>query len=797
MKASLGKAKTSIKSFSTSAIDKLGGVAKLASGALVAGFIASAKAALEYGREMKNLAELSGAGFEEFQRLTLGAKSVGVEHQKLADIFKDVNDKLGDFAQTGGGPLADFFENIGPAIGVTIKDFQDLSGPQALQLYYDSLSKVNLTQQDMTFYMEAIASDAAALMPLLADGGVAWEAYAKKMEEAGLMMSEEMSEELEKAQARLEMLSAKTTIASAEMLMAWKLFGKGFGQVIREADNILYGLKDVIAGTFTFDEKQLQAGWDRVFNTFKNGFDRIKGVIDGQLFDWGIGEVETSIIELPQLTEEMFNQSQKQGVEAAKAITEAQRKGKTEIDKLDEKISAETIKRTKLEQTAEEELAAAEKKRVDALAALQVANASGDELKAKKAQLVYAKALTEEAKARQKAKAEIEKTDATITDLLKKGSELAAKIATETAEQNKEAALVSEQVRLQAELKDAIARGDQEAVKVIQEELNIEEEIVQVIRDHNVSREQAVAHVTALRDEERKLADEKQAAAEKMLGMERDLLNAVLSGDDMAARAAQKKIDLEQRAQQIMQDLKVDYEEAYEIAKKLAAIEAGPDLDDSGFTTRFEQKKFDRQQKERQEALDKGLAAEERDQRERGGNIPNVTAERNDTGTVRERAAADKERREQRKANQRINRERDPAKRAEMIEAENVRRNQARIKEGGQKALDDWKKQGADAPKQFDLDGKPILNGDGDIPGGQPLGPDGKPVGPGGNHIGPDGKMVGPNGQPLGPNGQPLDPNGKPVPDGPKQPGGGQDPSLEKLDKIITELVAVNKSLTC
>jgi len=253
-----------------------------------------------------------------------------------------------------------------------------------------------------------------------------------------------------------------------------------------------------------------------------------------------------------------------------------------------------------------------------------------------------------------------------------------------------------------------------------------------------------------------------------MLGMERDLLDAVLSGDEMAARAAQKKIDLEQRAQQIMQDLKVDYEEAYEIAKKLAAIEAGPDLNDSGFTTRFEQKEFDRQQKERQKILDKGLAAEERDQRERGGNIRNVTAERSDTGTVRERAAAAKELREQRKANQRINRERDPEARKAMIEAEDKRRADV------QEAL---------KPKV----GAPPPNG---IPGDQPLGPDGKPVDANGNHIGPGGQMVGPNGEPL-------DPNGKPVPQEPKKPEQAMADLQGELAKQTTLLNSINKSLKC
>ena len=89
MKVALDQTKKDINTFSTSAISKLGGIAKIASGALVTGFIASAKSALQYGKELDNLANLSGATFDEFQRLTLGAKTVGIENQKLGDIFKD------------------------------------------------------------------------------------------------------------------------------------------------------------------------------------------------------------------------------------------------------------------------------------------------------------------------------------------------------------------------------------------------------------------------------------------------------------------------------------------------------------------------------------------------------------------------------------------------------------------------------------------------------------------------------------------------------------------------------------
>ncbi|MEN1443859.1 phage tail tape measure protein, partial [Pseudomonas aeruginosa] len=101
----------------------------------------------------------------EFQKYALAAETMGVEQDKLADIFKDVNDKAGDFLNTGGGALKDFFDNVAPKVGVTADEFRKLSGPQALGLYVSSLEKAGASQQDMTFYLEAIASDATALLP--------------------------------------------------------------------------------------------------------------------------------------------------------------------------------------------------------------------------------------------------------------------------------------------------------------------------------------------------------------------------------------------------------------------------------------------------------------------------------------------------------------------------------------------------------------------------------------------------------------------------------------------------------
>jgi len=170
--ADVGPLKKGAKEASTS-LDKVGtaakaggaGLAKLGTAATAAGvaFLAFSKLVGDNVNKLKNQATVANTSITAFKDLAFAAKSVGVEQDTLADILKDVNDKIGDFVQTGAGPMVDFFEKIGPMVGVTADNFKDLSGDQALKLYVDSLNSANLSQSDMVFYMEAIASDATEL----------------------------------------------------------------------------------------------------------------------------------------------------------------------------------------------------------------------------------------------------------------------------------------------------------------------------------------------------------------------------------------------------------------------------------------------------------------------------------------------------------------------------------------------------------------------------------------------------------------------------------------------------------
>lgn len=146
--------------------------------------------AINSATEISNLASVANVSTTDFQKLAVGAKTVGIEQDKLADILKDVNDKVGDFLNTGGGGMADFFEQIAPKVGVTADQFRNLSGSQALGLYVSTLEKAKVSQSDMTFYLEAIASDATALLPLLRNNSEGFNRFGQAAAAAGSIMDE-------------------------------------------------------------------------------------------------------------------------------------------------------------------------------------------------------------------------------------------------------------------------------------------------------------------------------------------------------------------------------------------------------------------------------------------------------------------------------------------------------------------------------------------------------------------------------------------------------------------------------
>ncbi|WP_425265990.1 transglycosylase SLT domain-containing protein [Acinetobacter baumannii] len=161
---------------------------------------------IQTGNDIQKFSKLANASVREFQYYAKGAETAGISLESFADKMKDMQDRIGDFQQTGGGPLADFFTNIAPKVGVTIQQFQKLSGPQALQLFYNSLEKAGASTNDMKFYMEAIISDSSLLIPLLEKNGQGFKKWGDAAEKAGAIMSDDLVKSLAQARENLQLM---------------------------------------------------------------------------------------------------------------------------------------------------------------------------------------------------------------------------------------------------------------------------------------------------------------------------------------------------------------------------------------------------------------------------------------------------------------------------------------------------------------------------------------------------------------------------------------------------------------
>jgi len=223
-------------------------------GAATAAFAGVTMAAIKSSQEIDRFAKVSNASTTEFQRWTAAAGTAGVATEKMADILKDVNDRVGDFMATGGGPMADFFENVAPKVGVTAEMFRKLSGPQALQLYVDTLQKAGASQQDLTFYMEAMAGDATLLLPLLRNNGAELNRLADAAQRAGAILSEETLASLRDAKESVDQIqtsfSGFTNLLVAAVAPALAVAAATFAEMSAQGGPIAEAV-DRIAYAFT------------------------------------------------------------------------------------------------------------------------------------------------------------------------------------------------------------------------------------------------------------------------------------------------------------------------------------------------------------------------------------------------------------------------------------------------------------------------------------------------------------------------------------------------------------------
>lgn len=275
----------------------------LAATAAAAGVAAAIfKSNLTSIRELKNLAVAADTQVAAFQRGAFAANTAGISTEKYGDILKDVNDRIGDFLVSGAGPMVDFFEVIGPKVGITADAFKNLSGQESLGLYVKTLQEAGVTQQEMTFFMEALASDSIMLAPLFQNNAKAFNALTQEAKALGIGLSdidvakaELASAELAKAGGIIEALTQQATVELAPIIAA---ITDSFVDMAKEAGGASQFIQDGIDGLVT------------VVGVFANGLRGIEIIFKGlEIAALGFTSLATTAFaELTDLTESIGDQ---------------------------------------------------------------------------------------------------------------------------------------------------------------------------------------------------------------------------------------------------------------------------------------------------------------------------------------------------------------------------------------------------------------------------------------------------------------------------------------------------------
>ncbi len=247
--------------------------ATIAATAAATAISALAISANNYAREIEVAAARTGTTVEEMQALAFASETVGISLEKLGDIGKDTNEKIGEFLATGGGGFQDFVDvlklNTTEARELAL-ELQQLSGTDVLKELVSQLEAAGVSSNQVSFALEGLASDATDLIPLLSDNASELNRLTNEFDKLGVTLSQEqitrirqVGEEFSKLGSTLsaegrqlvadysdELIAAINAIETlaVKTIDAFNLISVGWGNLV---DISSAAISDLINGTDT------------------------------------------------------------------------------------------------------------------------------------------------------------------------------------------------------------------------------------------------------------------------------------------------------------------------------------------------------------------------------------------------------------------------------------------------------------------------------------------------------------------------------------------------------------------
>ncbi|EOU6806936.1 phage tail tape measure protein [Escherichia coli] len=207
--------------------------------------------------EAKRLSDALGMSTQSLLSWQYAAGKAGVSGEQIADIFKDLGDKIGDAALNKSGEAVDALD----ALGLSAEKLKRASPDEQLLAISDALSKISTTSEKTTI-LESLGNDLSRMLPLLEQGGEKLRQYMAAAQTFGVAPDDADIEKLVRVNALFEDMASQvdgvktslaTGLADVDLSGVQNAFTE-IGDTLRDPQ-VLQGLTNLVQGAADL------AGW--------------------------------------------------------------------------------------------------------------------------------------------------------------------------------------------------------------------------------------------------------------------------------------------------------------------------------------------------------------------------------------------------------------------------------------------------------------------------------------------------------------------------------------------------------
>ena len=201
-----------------------GGLLNLAKGALAVNAAISAMVLIS-AKNRKSLELLSNqakTSAEDFQALSFATSQYGVNAEQIADISKDISDKVAEFSIAGTGAFQDYADTLKltkEEAREAAQEFTTMSSQEVIGKMVSEMEKAGVSASDMTFALESVGNDLSKLQPLFAGNSTELDKLKKRFNDVNdsLQITGVQADKLKEVSTSFELMTTQIGNASTSI----------------------------------------------------------------------------------------------------------------------------------------------------------------------------------------------------------------------------------------------------------------------------------------------------------------------------------------------------------------------------------------------------------------------------------------------------------------------------------------------------------------------------------------------------------------------------------------------------